>query len=262
MKRISLLLLISIAFSCKDLNTSQDFIEDNEISSEVASIAINFDFKPTSTTGNVYQRDSYAFSYSEAYEQSEWVAYPLDVSDFNYSNFQRPYFVQDPLVKTNSADWRNYKNSGYDKGHLCPAGDRKSSFKTYKETFYTSNISPQRHDFNSGLWNRLEEKTRYWAEKYDGIYVITGGVLTNNLKKIGNEEVAVPDYFYKVLLTKDGTKMIGFLVPHKESNKPLYEFVTSVDVIEKMTGIDFFPNLDDSIETELEKSTDYKKWSF
>lgn len=262
MKRISLLLLIPIVFSCKDLNTSQDFIEDNESSSHTVSIANNFDFKPTSTTGDIYKRDGYTFSYSEGHEQSEWVAYSLDASDFNYTNYDRPYFVQDPLVETNSADWKNYKNSGYDKGHLCPAGDRKASFKSYKETFYTSNISPQRHDFNSGVWNRLEEKTRYWAEKYDGIYVITGGVLTNDLKTIGKENVAVPNYFYKVLLTKDGTRMIGFLVPHKDSNKPLYEFVTSVDAIEKMTGIDFFPNLDDAIETELEKSTDYKKWSF
>lgn len=262
MKRISLLLLISIVLSCKDLNISQDFIEDNESSSPTASIATNFDFKPTSTTGDVYKRDGYTFSYSEPHEQSEWVAYSLDASDFNYANYERPYFVQDPLVETNSADWKNYKNSGYDKGHLCPAGDRKASFKSYKETFYTSNISPQRHDFNSGVWNRLEEKTRYWAEKYNGIYVITGGVLTNDLKTIGKENVAVPNYFYKVLLTKDGTRMIGFLVPHKDSNKPLYEFVTSVDAIEKLTGIDFFPNLDDAIETELEKSTDYKKWSF
>ena len=263
MKIINVLLVLCMFISCKNFDESSvdSVIQDVPVS-RIEIISENFDFKPTSTTGVVYTRDGFAFSYSEAHEQSEWVAYSLDASDFNYSNYVRPYFVQDPIVETNSADWRNYKNSGYDKGHLCPAGDRKANFKTYKETFYTSNISPQRHDFNSGLWNRLEEKTRYWAEKYNGIYVMTGGVLTNNLKTIGKEEVSVPDYFYKILLTKDGTKMIGFLVPHKESNKPLYEFVTSVDAIEKMTGIDFFPNLEDAVESELEKSTDYKKWSF
>ena len=262
MKRISLMLLILTVFSCKDFNDSNDIIEDNVSISDSAAITEIFDFDPSSTTGSVYKRDGYSFSYSEEHEQSEWVAYTLDASDFNYNNYDRPYFVQDPMVETNSADWKNYKNSGYDKGHLCPAGDQKSSFKSYKETFYTSNISPQRHDFNSGVWNRLEEKTRYWAEKYNGIYVITGGVLSDNLKTIGREKVAVPNYFYKVLLTKDGKRMIGFLVPHKASNKPLYEFVTSVDAIEKITGIDFFPKLDDAVEMELEKNTDYKKWGF
>jgi endonuclease G len=165
-------------------------------------------------------------------------------------------------VETESADWRNYKKSGYDKGHLCPAGDRKSSYYAYKETFFTSNISPQDHDFNSGVWNRLEEKTRYWAEKYDGIYVITGGILTDDLKTIGKEDVSVPNYFYKILLTKDGSRMIAFLVPHKNSNTPLYEFVNSVDSIEKMTGIDFFPKLEDSIEIKFEMNSNYKDWSF
>ncbi len=100
------------------------------------------------------------------------------------------------------------------------------------------------------------------GKKYDGIYVITAGVLSDNLKTIGFEKVAVPKYFYKVLLTKDKTRMIGFLVPHKDSDKPLYEFVVPVDTIEKMTGIDFFPELDDELENRLESKGDYKEWSF
>ena len=145
---------------------------------------------------------------------------------------------------------------------MCPAADRKGSFDEYNETFFTSNISPQEHEFNSGIWNRLEEKVRYWAVKNEGLYVVTGGVLSYNLKTIGKEKVAVPNYFYKVLLSKDGYKMIGFLVPHEDSNKALYEFVVSVDEIEKLTGIDFYPNLEDGIENQLESKSDYKDWSF
>ncbi|NKQ39548.1 MAG: DNA/RNA non-specific endonuclease, partial [Methanosarcinales archaeon] len=132
------------------------------------------------------------------------------------------------------------------------------------ETFLTSNISPQIYDFNAGVWNRLEQKTRYWAQKYDEIYVITGGILTNNLKTIGYENVAVPKYFYKVLLdyTQPEIKAIAFLVPHEKSDKALYEFVTSIDQIELLTGIDFFPALPDDLENKLEKSSDYKNWSF
>lgn len=263
MKKLSFVLILISLYSCRDVSISNENTTDDEQAQKVSTTLSNeFNFYPTSTTQEIYTRDSYAFSYSERHEQSEWVAYVLQATDLGTANFDRPFFVEDPLVKTTSADWRNYKKSGYDKGHLCPAGDRKSSYRAYKETFFTSNISPQEHEFNSGVWNRLEEKTRYWAEKYDGIYVITGGVLTDNLKTIGKEEVSVPNYFYKVLLSKDGSRMVGFLVPHKNSNKPLYEFVTTVDEIEKMTGIDFFPDLEDSIESKFEKNSTYKDWSF
>jgi endonuclease G, mitochondrial len=114
------------------------------------------------------------------------------------------------------------------------------------------------------VWKRLEEKTRYWAAKYDGIYVVTGGVLKAPLKTIGREKVSVPQYFYKILLDKSNGKykMIAFLIPNQKSDKPLYAFVVSVDSIEKMTGIDFFPKLDDKTENRLEKGNDYKSWSF
>lgn len=147
---------------------------------------------------------------------------------------------------------------------MCPAGDRKYSKAAHDETFLTSNISPQRHDFNAGVWNRLEQKTRYWASKYDGVFVVSGGVLKGKMKTIGTEKVAVPNQFYKVLIDNNSgkTKVIAFLMPHQESEQPLYKFVTSVDTIENLTGIDFFSELDDATENRLEASSDYKGWSF
>jgi len=253
--------------SCKDvdfqegsgvLKTMPEFAEEEIKNKELT------DFFPTSTTKDVVIHQGYAFSYHEKYESAEWVAYELKASELRSTDFKRPFFITDPAVKTGSADWRNYKNSGYDKGHLCPAGDRKYSKQAFEETFYTSNISPQKRDFNNGIWNRLEQKVRYWSQKYDDIYVVTSGVLNENLTTIGREKVAVPEYFYKVLLDNDHGKykMIGFLVPHRDSNAPMYEFVIPVDDIEKMTGIDFFPQLEDQIENQLEKSADYKSWSF
>jgi len=259
MKNLMYLFAFVVLLSCKDAITP---VENNKSEINESGVSPDFDFLPTSTTNAIYNRNTYTFSYSETHEQSEWVAYYLDSEDIGTANFKRPFFEQDPLVESVSADWRNYKNSGYDKGHLCPAGDRKKSIDVYNETFFTSNISPQKHDFNSGVWNRLEEKVRYWVAKNEGLYVVTGGVLSDDLKTIGKEKVAVPNFFYKVLLSKDGTKMIGFLVPHENSNRPLYEFVVSVDEIEKLTGIDFYPNLLDEIENELESKSDYKGWSF
>jgi len=223
-----------------------------------------FDFLPSSTTSQIIKHDYFTLSYSEKHEQAEWIAYELKKSYVRNSNFKRPYFTEDSKVKTGSADWRNYKKSGYDKGHLCPAGDMEFEINAYNDTFFTSNISPQTHDFNGGIWNRLEQKTRYWATKHDGVYVITGGVLNASLKTIGKEKVSVPNYFYKILLDNSNGeyKMIAFLVPSKKSDKPIYDFVVSVDSLEKMTGIDFFPKLNDKTENRLEKSSDYKAWSF
>jgi endonuclease G, mitochondrial len=223
-----------------------------------------FDFLPTSTTNQIVKHAYYTLSYSEKHEQAEWVAYELKKNYVKNNNFRRPYFIEDPKVKTGSADWRNYKKSGYDKGHLCPAGDMEFDSNAYTDTFFTSNISPQLHDFNGGIWNRLEQKTRYWATKYDGVYVVTGGVLQSSLPSIGQEKVSIPKYFYKVLLdnSNGNYRMIAFLVPNKKSDQPLYEFVISVDQLEKMTGINFFPKLEDKTENSLEKSSDYKGWSF
>ncbi len=221
-------------------------------------------FLPTSTTGHIIHHKGYSLSYNEEHEQAEWVAYELKKSHLSNSTFKRPYFEIDKAVTTGAASWKNYKNSGYDRGHLCPAADRKYTKQAHDETFLTSNISPQEHQFNAGIWNVLEQKTRYWARKYNGVYVVTGGVLRGRLRTIGAEQVSVPKQFYKVLIdnNKGKIKMIAFLIPHKKTNKPLYTFVVSVDEVEALTGIDFFPELDDAIEDKLEASNSYKGWRF
>ena len=105
-------------------------------------------FLPTSTTGQIVHHEGYSLSYSEPHEQAEWVAYELKKSHLTNTNFKRPYFEIDKAVKTGAANWRNYKNSGYDRGHLCPAGDRSYNKFAYDETFLTTNISLQQHGFN------------------------------------------------------------------------------------------------------------------
>src|SRR5690606_20379804 len=129
----------------------------------------------------------------------------------------------------------NYKNSGYTRGHLLPAGDRAFSQDEYNQTFFTSNISPQLAAFNSGIWNSLEMRIRNFVKKNGKVYVVTGGVLTDNLETIGTEKVAVPDYFYKVLLYDKGShyQMRAYLIPHKEERrKKLPEYLVSADSVE------------------------------
>ncbi len=237
-----------------------ELVKDGEIIKEDT----NLYFLPTSTTGQIVHHQNYSLSYSEPHEQAEWVAYELKASHISSTNHKRPYFEIDNAVKTGAAHWGNYKKSGYDKGHLCPAGDRRFTQEAHDETFLTSNISPQEHQFNAGVWNRLEQKVRYWAKKNDGVFVVTGGILKNGLKTIGDEDVAVPNQFYKVILdnTNGKIKVLAFIMNHENSDLPLYKFVVSVDEVEALTGIDFFPELDDALEDKLEASSSYKSWSF
>lgn len=100
-------------------------------------------YLPKSTTSQVVEHSYYTLSYNEHAEQAEWVAYELKKDYVRNSNFKRPFFIEDPKVITQSADWRNYKKSGYDKGHLCPAADMEFNLDAYNDTFFTSNISPQ-----------------------------------------------------------------------------------------------------------------------
>ncbi|WP_434037042.1 DNA/RNA non-specific endonuclease [Formosa sp. 4Alg 33] len=222
-------------------------------------------YLPTSTTGAMVYHNNYTLSYSEQHEQAEWVAYLLKKSDIVYTKRKRPYFNEDKSVKTKSADWRSYKNSGYDKGHLCPAGDRRKSVASYNETFLTSNIAPQNHDFNAGIWNDLEQTVRTWAKSYNDVYVVTGGILEGNLKTIGKDRVSVPNYFYKIIFNDrgDASKMIGFIIPNRSNaNQSLQSYVVSVDDIEAKTGIDFFPKLNDALENRLEGSIHTSDWRF
>ena len=221
-------------------------------------------FVPSSTTNSLIKHNYYWLSYSEPYEQAEWVAYVLEPFHLTHDDRKRPYFIEDPWVKSKSADWRNYRGSGYDRGHLCPAGDRRFSASAYDETFYTSNITPQDKDFNAGVWNRLEMQVRYWCKMYGPLYIITGGVLEQGLAVIGDEDVAIPDLYYKIVARgkPNNLKMLAFLIPHKESNSALENFVVPVDQIEELTGIDFFKNLQDPIETKLEEQTKMANWKF
>lgn len=244
------------------------FVNDHHLVSTASNVSqpnsSEFDdtFLPGSTTGVLINHNAFTLSYSEKDEQAEWVAYELSKNDLSNNNFKRPYFIEDDKVKTKSAHWRNYKNSGYDRGHLCAAGDRRRSLESYTETFLTSNISPQNPEFNSGIWNRLEQKVRYWADKYNGVYIVTGGVLKGEMITIGKEKVSVPNEFYKIVVdvSNGKYKAIAFLIPNAPSEKSFYEYTVSIDEIEAKTGIDFFPNLPDSIENRLEALVDLSAW--
>lgn len=222
------------------------------------------EYLPGFPSGELVRHDHYLLSYSEPYEQAAWVAYTLKREHLTSHDRERPFFVEDPKVRTRSAHWRNYKASGYDRGHLCPAGDRRFSEAAYNQTFYTSNISPQHPEFNAGVWNELEQQVRRWAREYGQVYVVTGGVLEPGLPRIGEEGVAVPRYFYKVVFRGEGAgaKALGFLVPNGPTGAAPEAFLTPLDRLESLTGIDFFASLPAAVQEALESGVETAHWDF
>jgi len=212
----------------------------------------------------IVHHSNYTLNYSEQHEQAEWVAYTLSSSDVYGSIGRTNDFRADPKVKTGSASLPDYKGSGYDRGHLAPAGDMKSTYTAMSESFYMSNMSPQVPSFNRGIWKKLESTVRNWAVDYQKVYIVTGAVLTASYPTIGMNKVSVPEFYYKVVLDYEQPEIkgIGFILPNQKSNKSLQSYAVSVDEVERFTGIDFFHSLPDDVEEQIESDAAVNKWSF
>lgn len=224
-----------------------------------------FDYLPTSTTSIIITHSYYSLSYSQTHKQAEWVAYVLKKVNLEKGIIPRSdNFRPDPKISVNSASLQDYSGSGYDRGHLAPAGDMKFDTTAMSETFFLSNISPQLPSFNRGIWKHLEDLVRNWAIENEMLYVVTGGILKYALDTIGQGNIIVPKYYYKIILdyTEPEIKSIAFILPNEKGVYPLYEYVVTIDSIEAITGIDFFPGLPDDIEFSLEEKKQANKWSF
>lgn len=224
----------------------------------------NLEIPKTNPKDVIVSHVGYRLLYNENCEQASWVAYELTKEETNKRFDRTNKFLPDPKIQTASAEDTDYKSSGYDRGHLAPASDMGWSSITMAESFYYSNMSPQVPSFNRGIWKNLEGLVRTWAIENQSIYVVTGPVLTNGLPTIGPDKVAVPEYYYKVILYygEHGAKGIGFILPNRGSKAPLQNFAVPIDEVEKSTGIDFFPLLEDKVESLVEKTRCLSCWSW
>ena len=225
------------------------------------SVANSIDFLPL-PANNIVKHTYYTLSFNESYEQANWVYYTLTDSMVLNSGVERSNkFKIDKKVITLSAKSSDYTKSGYDRGHLCPAGDMGFNRVAMEESFLMSNISPQAPDFNRGIWKELESQVREWAKKEHRLYVVTGPVFKNNKGSIGKEEVLVPGYFYKIIYDPtDEPKLITFVLPNEKSDLPLTDFAIATDEAEKLTGFDFFSQLPDDQENMLESRVQLAGW--
>ncbi|MDR0414321.1 MAG: DNA/RNA non-specific endonuclease [Prevotellaceae bacterium] len=206
----------------------------------------------------------YTVSYNSDWKTPNWVAYQLTKEEVEGIIRRSGAFLPDPEVPyENSATTYDYTNSGWDRGHMAPAGDMKWSEQAMKESFYLSNICPQNKNLNSGIWSSLEVQVRELARKNGEIYVVCGPIMSKQPQTIGTSKVAVPDAFFKVLLQSDSSSWhaIAFMFANKSGRNPLATYAMSVENIQIITDIDFFPALPDSIEQKVESEVDFTKWN-
>ncbi len=216
------------------------------------------DYLP-SKTGEIVCHHFFTLSYNATHKQADWVYYRPCIGQDEDKVKRTNNFREDKLVSSGSAKPSDYVKSGYDRGHLCPAGDMTLSAEAMSETFYMSNMSPQVPGFNRGIWKSLEEQVRKWG-KEEEIYVVTGPVFKDDKGKIGVSGVTVPGYYYKVVYSPGREQMIAFVLPNEKSDRQFTDHVVSVDSVERLTGIDFFVQLPDTLENRLEAKSDYARW--
>lgn len=217
---------------------------------------------PSNVREEIIEHTGYTVSHNSKWKIPNWVGYELTKKELYGTNPRNDSFAPDPMVKGNKAELSDYKNSGYDRGHMAPAADMKWSKKVMKESFYLSNICPQNQSLNRGDWNDLEEKVRSWAKRDSAIIVVCGPIVSKRPNKIGNN-VAVPESFFKVILSpyKNNPQAIGFIMPNQAGNNPLSKYAMSVDEVEEITKYDFFSALPDDIEKKVECSYNLKYWN-
>ncbi len=213
----------------------------------------------------IVDREGYALGYSEYHEQASWVIYRMTYEEATAKVANREdNFREDPQIPSGSATLADYKKSGKDRGHLAPAADMSFSIKTMDESFYMSNMSPQEPDFNRGIWKDLEAQVRSFAITEKDIYVVTGPILPQTKTiTIGPNKVTVPDRYYKVVWSRTPPgKMIGFILPNAGSTKSLQSFAVTVDKVEAETGLDFFSEIPQPQQEQLESTFTVNAWKW
>ena len=216
----------------------------------------------SNTSEQLIEKTSYIVSYNKDTKTPNWVAWHLTAEHTDGPYGRLGNFHEDEDVPAPRATLADYRRSGWSRGHMCPAGDNKWDEQAMYESFALTNVCPQNASLNSGLWNSIEMDCRKWAKKYGGVYIVCGPVFLNKEHEtIGGNRVVVPEAFFKVILCLQGKpKAIGYIVRNTEGKKKKDQFVNTVDEVERITGMDFFPALSDDIENEVEAHANLDDW--
>lgn len=218
---------------------------------------------PEDLYSQVKEYEGFTVSFNKDNKTPNYVAWELLGEEVKTDIERSNNFWCDPEIE-GCPTTKDYTNSGYDRGHMCPAADQKWSQKAMDDCFVMANICPQDHKLNAGAWNTLESKERQWAQRDSAIMIIAGPLYSeSDTQRIGNAKVRVPGAFFKVLLAPyaDEPRGIAFVYPNMTSPGNMQDYAMSIDDLEKITGFDFFPALPDEIEKKVEASFSFKEWN-
>ena len=205
----------------------------------------------------------YSLSYIEAYELASWVAYELTREEAQAETEYKEKYREDPDVKTGSATLKDYRDAGYIMGQLAPVEHMMMSDVAVSESFYLSGIVPHKLAFNKYVWKTLGSLVKAWAYECGSLYVVAGPVLADApFPTFGPGKVSIPERYYTVLLDLAEERGIGFVIKNSMSSSIMKQFAISIDEVEKITGLDFFPALPDEQEEKIESTIDPEKWNF
>lgn len=202
-------------------------------------------------------------SFNPENKTPNWVSWELLASEADGEHSRSNQFWQDTGLK-NCPESADYKNSGYDRGHLCPAADQKWSAEAMNDCFVMANMAPQDHALNAGAWQTLEKRERSWAKRDSALVIVAGPIYDkSDTKRIGKAGVRVPGAFFKVMIAPylPQPRGIAFVYPNMTSPGNIQQYVMTIDEVEEITGFDFFSNLPDEIENIVESQSSFKEWN-
>ncbi|MBR2232217.1 MAG: DNA/RNA non-specific endonuclease [Bacteroidaceae bacterium] len=219
---------------------------------------------------------NFCIEWDIAKKAQRWTAFRWDNTNSGGYIKREDNFIEDTdIPEEYRTTYENYRGSGYTRGHICASADRWNSLEANRQTFLYSNMQPQLYSFNGGIWANMEMKVRSWntADFRDTLYVVKGGTIDHNSDIIEHTSTGllVPKYFFMAILCKnkstvnEGYKAIGFYLEHRsfyEDEKTLSPYIVSIDKLENLTGIDFFCNLPDRIENQVENNVTPAAWGF
>lgn len=210
----------------------------------------------------IIRRIAYVLSYNKETKLPNWVAWHLTAEHIDGNLPRDNNYYEDESVPIPRATNDDYKGSEWTRGHMCPAGDNKWDSIAMRESNLLTNICPQHSSLNSGLWNAIERDCRKWALKYGDIFIVCGPIFYNvKHQTIGTHEIVVPEAFFKVILCLTGNpKAIGFVIKNNDGKKKKDQYINTIDEVERITSMDFFSALPDSLENEVEASANIEEW--
>ena len=260
------LLLTAVATYLTSEETAEEQTGTHRFQKEESVESVEIPAPLSHTSEQILQRKAYTVSYNRNLKIANWVAWELTADKLVERVERNDRFLPDPDLPADEAvTTDDYRGSGYDRGHLCPAGDNRWNRKTMEESFYMTNICPQDHNLNSGDWKELEEACRRWARQHGSIYIVCGPVLHGKKHRtIGRaQRVTVPEGFFKVVLCTrtDPPQAIGFVYNNLPADRPLSAYIHTVDQVEELTGIDFFTRLPDECEQQVEATCHPEWWN-